>query len=97
MTKYGEGNDKSLTGKHETFGINTFKLKLPIAMLPSASLARLRQAAKYMEDRRPAANGDPYSAWDRPPPMAFPVLSGQSSWEVQSPGHGSASSRSALS
>ena len=70
-----EGNDKSLTGKHEAFGINTFKLKLPIAMRPSASLARLRQAAKYMEDRSPAATCDPYSAWDRPPPMAFPVLS----------------------
>ena len=37
MTKYGEGNGKSLTKKHETCSANTFKLKLPIAMLPSAS------------------------------------------------------------
>ena len=34
MAKYGESNDKSFTGKHETCGISTVKLKLPVAMLP---------------------------------------------------------------
>eukprot|EP00435_Cladocopium_sp_Y103_P033102 s3967_g8.t1 len=78
IAEYGEGNDKRLTGKHETCDINTFKhlardllqiLQIlhisstvwPIVAHPSASLAMLRKSGRgYMEDRRPAANCDPY-------------------------------------
>merc|ERR1712187_830370 len=43
---YGEGNERRLTGQHETANIATFKYGV---------------AGKgYMEDRRPASNMDPY-------------------------------------
>jgi glutamine synthetase len=58
---YGAGNDKRLTGKHETCSINEFRygvsdrgasIRIPMAT------ANAKQG--YLEDRRPAANMDPY-------------------------------------
>lgn len=58
---YGKGNEKRLTGKHETASIDVFKsgvadrgasIRIPLPV----SLA----GKGYLEDRRPAANVDPY-------------------------------------
>lgn len=58
---YGADNDKRLTGKHETCSINEFRsgvfdrgasIRIP--------LATERAGCGYLEDRRPAANMDPY-------------------------------------
>jgi glutamine synthetase len=61
IAEYGEGNDKRLTGKHETCDINTFKFGVANR---GASIRIPREAEAngkgYMEDRRPAANCDPY-------------------------------------
>merc|ERR1719213_973648 len=61
IEEYGEGNDKRLTGKHETCDINTFKYGVANR---GASIRIPREAEKngkgYMEDRRPAANCDAY-------------------------------------
>jgi len=61
VSRYGEGNDKRLTGKHETCSINQFKYGVADR---GASIRIPREAEKngcgYMEDRRPAANCDPY-------------------------------------
>jgi len=61
IVEYGEDNDKRLTGKHETCDINTFKYGVANR---GASIRIPREAEAngrgYMEDRRPAANCDPY-------------------------------------
>merc|ERR1719230_465164 len=61
IAEYGEGNDKRLTGKHETCSINEFKYGVANR---GASIRIPRESEKngkgYMEDRRPAANCDPY-------------------------------------
>lgn len=61
IAEYGEGNDKRLTGKHETCSINEFKFGVANR---GASIRIPRDAEKngrgYMEDRRPAANCDAY-------------------------------------
>merc|ERR1712151_1361387 len=61
IAEYGEGNDKRLTGKHETCSIKDFKYGVANR---GASIRIPREAEKngkgYMEDRRPAANCDPY-------------------------------------
>jgi glutamine synthetase len=61
MAVYGADNDKRLTGKHATCGINTFTVGVADR---GASIRIPREAQKtgkgYMEDRRPAANCDPY-------------------------------------
>ena len=58
---YGADNDQRLTGRHETCGINEFRygvsdrgasIRIPVAT------ARAKRG--YLEDRRPAANLDPY-------------------------------------
>lgn len=58
---YGADNDKRLTGKHETCSINEFRygvsdrgasIRIPMATANNKS--------GYLEDRRPAANMDPY-------------------------------------
>lgn len=63
---YGAGNDKRLTGKHETCSINEFRygvsdrgasIRIPMA---AANAGR-----GYLEDRRPAANMDPYQVCSR--------------------------------
>jgi len=63
---YGEGNDKRLTGKHETCSITQFKFGVADR---GASIRIPRDAEKngrgYMEDRRPAANCDPYRVCGR--------------------------------
>merc|ERR1711933_523389 len=61
IAEYGEGNDKRLTGAHETCNINQFKYGVADR---GASIRIPRAAEKegkgYMEDRRPAANCDAY-------------------------------------
>jgi glutamine synthetase len=61
IAEYGEGNDKRLTGSHETCDINTFKFGVANR---AASIRIPRESEKhgkgYMEDRRPAANCDAY-------------------------------------
>merc|ERR1719440_1987621 len=61
IAEYGEGNDKRLTGLHETCSIKEFKYGVADR---GASIRIPRTAEKsgrgYMEDRRPAANCDPY-------------------------------------
>merc|ERR1712050_746210 len=61
IDEYGEGNDKRLTGKHETCSIDQFKFAVADR---GASIRIPRTAEKdgkgYMEDRRPAANCDAY-------------------------------------
>merc|ERR1712151_1089172 len=66
IAAYGEGNEKRLTGKHETCDINTFKYGVANR---GASIRIPREAEAngkgYMEDRRPAANCDPYKVTAR--------------------------------
>jgi glutamine synthetase len=63
---YGAGNEKRLTGKHETCSINEFRygvsdrgasIRIPMATANNKS--------GYLEDRRPAANLDPYQVTAR--------------------------------
>lgn len=58
---YGAGNERRLTGEHETCDINTFKWGVSDR---GASIRIPWHVAKlgngYLEDRRPAANCDPY-------------------------------------
>ncbi|MFO0704667.1 MAG: glutamine synthetase beta-grasp domain-containing protein [Candidatus Andersenbacteria bacterium] len=58
---YGRGNDKRLTGLHETCSIEQFRwgkgdrgasVRIPLGVV--------RDTYGYLEDRRPAANADPY-------------------------------------
>ncbi len=60
---YGAFNEQRLTGLHETASINEFKygvsdrgasIRIPLATVK-------RGWKGYLEDRRPASNGDPYS------------------------------------
>ena len=62
MRHYGSGNDKRLTGKHETQSIKKFSygvsdrgasIRIPIVTVDN-------NWNGYLEDRRPAANADPY-------------------------------------
>lgn len=58
---YGKGNEKRLTGKHETASIHTFSYGVANR---GASIRIPRDTEKkqcgYFEDRRPASNIDPY-------------------------------------
>lgn len=63
---YGAGNDTRLTGKHETANINEFRygvsdrgasIRIPMSTANNKS--------GYLEDRRPAANMDPYQVTAR--------------------------------
>lgn len=63
---YGEHNEERLTGKHETSSINDFRygvsdrgasIRIPMATANSGM--------GYLEDRRPAANMDPYKVCAR--------------------------------
>ncbi len=62
ISQYGLGNEARLTGKHETCDINTFKhgvadrgssIRIPLPVM--------LKGYGYLEDRRPAANVDPYT------------------------------------
>jgi len=61
IAAYGEGNERRLTGRHETADINTFKWGVANR---GASIRVGRETEKegkgYFEDRRPASNMDPY-------------------------------------
>ncbi len=58
---YGAHNDERLTGRHETCGIHEFKYGVShrgaSIRIPMASA---NNGCGYLEDRRPAANADPY-------------------------------------
>ena len=58
---YGEGNDKRLTGAHETAPIDKFSYGVANRGA-SVRIPRSTEADKkgYLEDRRPASNIDPY-------------------------------------
>lgn len=62
ISQYGTGNEERLTGKHETCDMNTFRsgvadrgssIRIPLPV-------QLAQKG-YLEDRRPAANVNPYT------------------------------------
>lgn len=58
---YGADNDRRLTGRHETCDINTFRYGIGdrgASVRIPAPVARA--GCGYLEDRRPAANADPY-------------------------------------
>ncbi|KAL2478951.1 Glutamine synthetase cytosolic isozyme 1-1 [Forsythia ovata] len=61
IAAYGEGNERRLTGKHETANIKTFKWGVADR---GASIRVGRDTERdgkgYFEDRRPASNMDPY-------------------------------------
>jgi glutamine synthetase len=58
---YGEGNERRLTGRHETASIHTFLYGVANRGA-SIRIPRDTEKAKkgYFEDRRPASNSDPY-------------------------------------
>lgn len=58
---YGAGNERRLTGKHETASIEAFSYGVANRGA-SVRIPRSSEKSKkgYMEDRRPASNGDPY-------------------------------------
>ena len=66
MEVYGEGNERRLTGKHETAHYDSFTWG---EMDRSASIripvTTSQNDKGYLEDRRPAANVDPYDAVSR--------------------------------
>ncbi|PIA64205.1 hypothetical protein AQUCO_00201467v1 [Aquilegia coerulea] len=61
IAAYGEGNERRLTGRHETADINSFSWGVANR---GASIRVGRDTEKdgkgYFEDRRPASNMDPY-------------------------------------
>lgn len=58
---YGAGNEARLTGKHETCDINTFKWGVAHRGCSIRIPLHVKEAGQgYLEDRRPAANMDPY-------------------------------------
>ena len=63
---YGSGNEKRLTGDHETCDIDTFRWGVSDR---GASIRIPWQVAKvgngYLEDRRPSANCDPYLVFEK--------------------------------
>ncbi|KAE8685446.1 Glutamine synthetase cytosolic isozyme 2 [Hibiscus syriacus] len=64
ISAYGEGNERRLTGRHETADINTFLWGVANR---GASIRVGRDTEKsgkgYFEDRRPASNMDPYGPY----------------------------------
>jgi len=58
---YGEGNERRLTGKHETADMNTFSYGVAnrgcSIRIPRSTDA---EGCGYLEDRRPSSNCDPY-------------------------------------
>ncbi|CAM6124304.1 unnamed protein product [Calypogeia fissa] len=61
IKEYGIGNEKRLTGKHETANMNTFKYGVADRGASIRIPLPVQLANKgYLEDRRPAANVDPY-------------------------------------
>ena len=62
LTLYGEGNEKRLTGHHETSSMHTFSYgvgnRAASVRIPTSTAAA--NGKGYIEDRRPASNIDPY-------------------------------------
>lgn len=62
MKLYGEGNDKRLTGEHETSSATKFSYgagnRAASFRIPTSTVAAAGKG--YIEDRRPASNIDPY-------------------------------------
>ncbi len=61
IAAYGEGNERRLTGKHETSSMNDFSWGVANRGC-SIRVGRMVPVEKcgYYEDRRPASNLDPY-------------------------------------
>merc|ERR1719163_2403456 len=61
IAAYGEGNERRLTGKHETADMNTFSYGVAnrgcSIRIPRSTDA---EGCGYLEDRRPSSNADPY-------------------------------------
>jgi glutamine synthetase len=59
---YGEFNDQRLTGKHETASIKDFSYGISDrgASIRIPIIAVEKGWKGWLEDRRPASNGDPY-------------------------------------
>ena len=58
---YGEGNEKRLTGLHETSNMNSFNFKVRSRGCSVRIPVYTEQRGfGYFEDRRPASNIDPY-------------------------------------
>jgi len=66
ISVYGPGNDRRLSGKHETSSIDMFtwgesdrsaSIRIPLATINNNGMG-------HLEDRRPAANVDPYEAFE---------------------------------
>ena len=61
MAEYGEGNERRLTGEHETQAIDTFSWGVSDRGASIRIPWQVDQDGKgYLEDRRPSANCDPY-------------------------------------
>ena len=61
MKEYGEGNDRRLTGLHETQDINTFSWGVSDRGASIRIPWQVDQDGRgYLEDRRPSSNCDPY-------------------------------------
>jgi glutamine synthetase len=61
IAAYGEGNERRLTGRHETADINTFSWGVANRGASVRVGRETEQNGKgYFEDRRPASNMDPY-------------------------------------
>ena len=62
LSVYGEGNEKRLTGHHETSSMSKFSYGVGIraasVRIPTSTMHA--KGAGYIEDRRPASNMDPY-------------------------------------
>ena len=62
LTLYGEGNEKRLTGHHETSSMHSFSYgvgnRAASVRIPTSTAAAAGKG--YIEDRRPASNIDPY-------------------------------------
>ncbi|KAI3927818.1 hypothetical protein MKW98_023419 [Papaver atlanticum] len=61
ISAYGEGNERRLTGKHETADINTFSWGVPnLGCSIRVGRDTEKEGKGYLEDRRPSSNMDPY-------------------------------------
>jgi len=62
ISLYGAGNDKRLTGEHETSSVSTFSYgagnRAASFRIPTSTMNA--DGKGYVEDRRPASNIDPY-------------------------------------
>tara|TARA_R110000824_G_scaffold93073_1_gene225336 strand:+ start:2049 stop:2852 length:804 start_codon:yes stop_codon:yes gene_type:complete len=66
VSVYGEGNSRRLTGDHETCSINEFKAGVSDRGCSIRIPWQVERDKKgYLEDRRPAANCDPYIVCER--------------------------------